>query len=67
MYRDPKKPGAKYLPNDSLEDLLRQRREQHHREREQHRRDVDEIGAEQVAARQRVSQPLPDAGQARCG
>jgi uncharacterized membrane protein YdfJ with MMPL/SSD domain len=49
----------------SLEDLLDQRREQHHRDRQQHRGDVDQVGAEQVPALERVGQPLADAGQRR--
>ena len=44
-----------------LEDLLGQRGEQHHRERQQHRGDVDEVGAEQVAAPDARSAALADA------
>ena len=48
------------------EDLLGQRREEHHRHRQQHRGDVDEVGAEQVAAAEaRSCSPSPDAAQAR--
>ena len=43
------------------EDVLGQRREQHDRHREQHRDDVDEVGAEQVHAAEGVAQALRDA------
>ncbi len=49
------------------EDLLGERGEQHHRQRHQHAGDVDEVGAEQVAAPEGVAHALADSRQARRG
>ena len=51
----------------SLEDVLRERGEEHDRQRHHHRRDVHEVGAEQVAAPGGVGDPLHDAADAGPG